>query len=109
MVTTKGRLLAPFAWRINFPGGQLAPLQSPDDRYGALFVKALLRGVGITCAWFTLALLTLWAAAALYVDFRIAALRVPVTVIYVLGIIAILVKLEPKRWAAAWCFAGFCG
>jgi Domain of unknown function (DUF4105) len=72
-------------------------------------VKALLRWVRIIGMWFTLALLTLWAVAALYVDFRVAALRIPVTVIYVLGIIAILFKLDSKRWAAALCFAGFCG
>jgi hypothetical protein len=59
--------------------------------------------------WFILALVTLWAVAALYVDLRVAALRIPVTVIYVLGIIAILIKLNRSRWAAALCFAGFCG
>ncbi len=58
--------------------------------------------------WFILALLTLWAVAALYVDFRIAALRIPVTLIYVLGMIAILFKLKGSRWAAALCLVGFC-
>ena len=43
----------------------------------------VLRAIGITIVWFILALLTLWAVAALYVDFRIAALRIPVTLIYV--------------------------
>lgn len=57
--------------------------------------------------WFILALVTLWAVAALYVDFRIAALRIPVTLIYVLGIIAILFKFKRSRWAAVLCFAGF--
>jgi hypothetical protein len=71
-------------------------------------VKAVLRKAGLTGAWFILALLTLWAAAALYVDFRIAALRVPVTAVYVLGIIAILFKIDSKRSAAALCFAAFC-
>jgi len=58
--------------------------------------------------WFILVLLTLWAIAALYVDFRIAALRVPVTVIYVLGIITILLKLKRSGWATALCLVGFC-
>jgi hypothetical protein len=58
--------------------------------------------------WFILALLTLWAVAALYVDFRIATLRIPVILIYVLGIIAILFKFKRSRWAAVLCFAGFC-
>jgi hypothetical protein len=68
----------------------------------------VLRAIGITIMWFTLALLTLWAVAALYVDFRIAALRIPVTLIYVLGIVMILVKFKRSRWAAALCLAGFC-
>ena len=67
-----------------------------------------LRAIGITIVWFILALLTLWAVAALYVDFRIGALRVPVTLIYVLGILAILFKVKQKRRAAVLCFAGFC-
>ncbi len=58
--------------------------------------------------WFVLALLTLWAVAALYVDFRIAALRIPVTLIYVLAIISILLRLKQSHWAAALCFVGFC-
>ena len=53
-----------------------------------------LRAIGITIMWFILALLTLWAVAALYVDFRIAALRIPLTLIYVLGIIAILLQAQ---------------
>jgi Domain of unknown function (DUF4105) len=68
----------------------------------------VLRAIGIAIMWFMLALLTLWAVAALYVDLRVAALRLPVTLIYVLGIIVILLKVKRKRWAAALCFAGFC-
>jgi hypothetical protein len=54
----------------------------------------VLRAIGITAAWFVLALLVLWATAALYVDFRIASLRVPLTLIYILAIIAILIKFK---------------
>jgi Domain of unknown function (DUF4105) len=57
--------------------------------------------------WLVLALLTLWAVAALYIDFRIAALRIPVTLIYVLGIVAILIKLRLSPAAAGLCFFGF--
>src|SRR5450755_1650373 len=42
-----------------------------------------MRVVGRIVMWFILVLLTLWAVAALYVDFRTPALRIPVTVIYV--------------------------
>jgi hypothetical protein len=68
----------------------------------------VLRAIGTTILWFLLALLTLWAVAALYVDFRVAALHIPVTLIYVFGIIAILLKVKRRVWVAALCFAGFC-
>jgi hypothetical protein len=68
----------------------------------------VLRRIGSAIVWFILALLILWAVAALYVDFRIATLRIPVTVIYVLGIIAIVFKFRVSRWAAVLCLGGFC-
>jgi hypothetical protein len=68
----------------------------------------VLRAIGITIVWSILALLTLWAVAALYIDCRIAALRTPLTLIYVLGIITIVLKLKRSRWAAVLCFMGFC-
>jgi hypothetical protein len=58
--------------------------------------------------WIILTLLTLWAVAALYVDFRITALRVPVTVIYVLGIVTVLLKFKRSLRSAALCLVGFC-
>jgi hypothetical protein len=68
----------------------------------------VLRAIGTTVPWLILALLTLWALAALYVDVRIAALRIPLTLIYALGIFTVLFKLKRSRWAAALCLAGFC-
>jgi hypothetical protein len=67
-----------------------------------------LRATGTTIMWFVFALLTLWAVSALYVDFRIAVLRIPVTLIYVLGTIAILVRLKRSLLAAALYVLGFC-
>ncbi len=64
--------------------------------------------IGLTLMWLVLSLLTLWAIAALYVDCRVPALRIPVTVIYVLVILAVLVKVRPQLLAAALCLAGFC-
>ena len=68
----------------------------------------VLRAIGIRILWFILALLTLWAVAALYVDVRIAALRIPLALTYAIGIFTILFKLKGSRWAAALCLAGFC-
>jgi hypothetical protein len=89
----------------------LAPLKHPSQRSGFLsptWVKVL-RVIGIATMWLLLALLTLWAVAALYVDIRIPALRVPVTVIYVIGISTFLFKLKGSGWAPAFCLMGFCG
>ena len=63
---------------------------------------------GLVVMWSVLALLTLWAAAALYVDCRVAALRIPITVIYVLAVVAIILKVKRPYWAAVACLAAFC-
>jgi hypothetical protein len=69
----------------------------------------VLRAIGIAAVWFVLALLILWATAAIYVDFRIAWLRIPLTLIYVLAIIAILITFKGSRWGALLCLASvFC-
>jgi Domain of unknown function (DUF4105) len=67
----------------------------------------VLRVFGIATMWALLALLTLWATAALYIDVRVAALRIPTASIYVLGIITTLFKVKRKRWAVILCFSGF--
>ena len=51
-----------------------------------LLVKVC-RTLGTTIMWFSLLLLNLWAAAALYVDCRIAWLRAVLVVIYLVGLI----------------------
>ena len=68
----------------------------------------VLRKTGATILWFFLALLTLWALAALYIDTRIAALHIPLTLIYGIGILAILFRFKFSAKAAALCFAAFC-
>jgi Domain of unknown function (DUF4105) len=67
----------------------------------------VLRALGITVLWIVVALLILWAASAIYVDCRVASLRIPLTVIYISGIIAILVKFKGSRRAAMVCVASF--
>ncbi len=67
----------------------------------------VLRATEITIVWTILTLLTLWAVAALYIDFRIPALRIPMAVIYVLVIIAILFKFKWSRWSVALVLLAF--
>lgn len=60
--------------------------------------------------WFILLLLNAWAVAAIYVDCRIPALRIPLAAIYVAAVIFLLVFF--KRWGALGkalaCLACFC-
>lgn len=64
------------------------------------------RILGLGFLWFALLLLNLWAVAAIYVDCRIAALRLPLAVIYVAVLISLLIWV--KRWTALACFGCFC-
>ena len=66
------------------------------------------RLVGITFVCVVISLLTLWAVAALFVDCRIPALRIPVTLLYVIGVITVFVKLRRSRWVVVGYLAGFC-
>ena len=81
-------------------------LERRGSRSSARWLRVL-RTVAVAGAWFALALLVLWAAAAIYIDFRIAALRVPLTLIYALVVIAIIYKFRRSRWAAILCFGCF--
>jgi hypothetical protein len=63
--------------------------------------------LAVAIAWLVLSLLTLWAVAALYVDFRVPWLRVPITVVYILAIVVILFKVKRRSWwASALCWRG---
>lgn len=68
----------------------------------------VIRMIGLVVLWCILTLLTLWALAALYVDFRVAALRVPVTVFYAVAVVLILFRVKELPVRAGLVFAGFC-
>jgi Domain of unknown function (DUF4105) len=55
-----------------------------------------------------LALLSLWAMAALYIDVRLPALRLPLTILYAVVLVAILVKYKLSTRSALLCLACFC-
>jgi hypothetical protein len=66
------------------------------------------RAFGLTLLGFVLFLLNLWAAAALYVDCRIAALRIPFLVVYVAVAIFLAVWVKGATGKALACFGCFC-
>jgi Domain of unknown function (DUF4105) len=78
-------------------------LTSPSGPHSLL---AICRAIGTAFMWLTLVLLNLWAAAAIYVDCRIPALRIPLTLIYLA--ILILVIVSTRRYRALYCLICFC-
>jgi Domain of unknown function (DUF4105) len=64
--------------------------------------------LGLALVWFVVAVLSLWAMAALYIDVRLPLLRVPLTILYavVLGVLLARYKLHIR--AALLCFGCFC-
>ncbi len=78
-------------------------LTSPSGPHSLL---AICRAIGTAFMWLTLVLLNLWAAAAIYVDCRIPALRIPLTLIYLA--ILILVIVATRRYRALYCLICFC-
>lgn len=67
----------------------------------------VLRMTGLVFLWCVLALLTLWAAAALYVDCRLPALRIPVTLLYVAAVFVVLFTAKGHLSRALLILAGF--
>lgn len=67
----------------------------------------MLRGLGLAALWLAVALLTLWAVAALYIDFRVAPLRIPAALAYAAGILTILLRVRPALRAAGFCVVCF--
>lgn len=62
----------------------------------------ILRGIGLTFLWLALSVMTLWAAAALYVDVRIPGLRLPLAALYTIGVLAVVLLVRWRHAAVAW-------
>ncbi|HXZ79655.1 MAG TPA: DUF4105 domain-containing protein [Terriglobales bacterium] len=66
-----------------------------------------LRVIGWAALFLVLALLTLWAASALYFDFPIAKLRVVAAALYLAAMLVAAIFLKPRAWGIAACGGGF--
>ena len=84
---------------LRVPSDSSRPFRADGNRQNAVMSKPL-RSLGLALMWFILTLLTLWAVAALYVDFRVPALRIPITLAYVVAILTILLTVKPRLGAA---------
>lgn len=68
--------------------------------------KKFPRNAGVNLIWFVLGLATLWAAATLYFDVRVAWLRLPLAVIYGLGMLTVWIWVC-RPWKLVVTVAGF--
>ena len=66
------------------------------------------RILGLAFLWLLLALLSLWAIAALYIDVRLPALRLPLAILYAIVLVAIVARYRVRARSALLCLAGFC-
>ncbi len=64
--------------------------------------------LGLTFLWLVLAVLSLWAVAALYIDVRLPLLKIPLAVVYVVALITILAIDKLRVRSAFLCFLCFC-
>jgi hypothetical protein len=80
---------------------------APPYTKRGLLTRCLI-GLGLTLVWFVLALLCLWAMAALYIDVRSASLRLPLAILYAVIFVAIFLKYKLRAPSMLLCFASFC-
>ena len=71
-------------------------------------VARWLTGLALAFVWFVLAVLSLWAMAALYIDIRLPTLRMPLTILYAVILAVILTKYKFHTRSALLCFGCFC-
>ena len=71
-------------------------------------VARWLTGLALALMWFFLAVLSLWAMAALYIDVRVSTLRVTLTILYAVLLVVILTRYKLHIRSALLCFGCFC-
>jgi len=86
--------------------GGAAPQTSTSRSMGSQGWPATGRVLGLGLLWSVVLLLNLWAVAAIYVDCRIAALRIPLAAVYL--VIVILAAIMVKRRKMLACLGCFC-
>src|SRR5271170_7141479 len=86
--------------------GSAAPQTTASSSMGRRTWPRLGRILGLALLWFVLLLLNLWAVAAIYVDCRIEALRLPLAIVYA-GIV-IFTAIKVRRGKVLACLGCFC-
>jgi hypothetical protein len=83
-----------------------ATLAQPHPKQ-RLLTKWLTR-LALAFLWLVVALLSCWAMAALYIDVRLSALRIPATILYVVILVGILIRYKLHLRSALLCLGCFC-
>jgi hypothetical protein len=86
--------------------GNAAPPASASSSTARRVLPTIGRVVGFALLWLVLLLVNLWAVAAIYVDCRIEALRLPLAVVY--AAIVIFAAIRVKRGKMLACLGCFC-
>jgi hypothetical protein len=81
-------------------------LAKPHPKHG-LVAKWLAR-LGLALLWFVIAILSCWAMAALFIDVRFSALRVPSVILYAVILVVVLVRYKLHVRSALLCLGCFC-
>jgi hypothetical protein len=90
------------------PGNVTETSELRESRPSPIWFRVL-RATTITAIWVAVGLFILWAIGAIYFDFRVEPWRIPLTLVFLAGIVAILVLLRGSRWAAILCLVScFC-
>ena len=82
---------------VNSPAAEVAP---PRRKF------VTLRGLAAAIAWCVLAPATAWAVTALYFDIQVSWLRLPLAIIYGLGMLVVWVRVR-RPWKALITAVGF--
>src|SRR5277367_5243913 len=83
--------------------GATASGTSTTASSGRSIMRTIGRILGLGLLWLALLLLNLWAVAAIYVDCRIATLRLLLAVIYMAVLILLIIKMKRRRALACYC------
>jgi hypothetical protein len=78
----------------------------PRPRRG--LVARCLIGLSLAFLWLVLAILSLWALAALFIDIRWSPLKLPLTILYAVILIVILARYKLHLRSALLCLCCFC-
>jgi hypothetical protein len=66
------------------------------------------KALAFSLVWLVVGVLSVWAMAALYVDVRLSALKVPLTIVYAVTLLAIVIRYKLRIRSALLCLGCFC-